>query len=994
MRPLQSRSFRRAFDTASLVALVGGTVVAALAFAWPWLPPPPPGGAILARYSPLQDGSARLLRRSAADGTLSAIESQNHVLVPALRLYSDLRRAPSDAILELYPMEQISPRRLTYVNIFETRTRRLGSDGQITSLNATVVREPRGELIISLSDPAHDQDLIFSPPALLLPADLEPGHTWESEGQFGAAQYTFRGRVLESGSVSSALGAFDDCLHVESWFLTVGAALRVESTTRIWYCAGVGIVETRDFDAHGQLTDQAVVIAADGALAAPPAQPAIPSNSGVPAVEAFTDPATWQLQRIGRSQPTGDAGESTIAPVWVPTDPPMLLAASFEGDLVAFDAASPQPTILWSFHPTGTIYGPPTFDPVRSRVYFGASDKRLYALDTHGFFLWSFRSGDNVATRPLVVGDVVIFGGEDRTIYGLDAATGAQRWARTVGGPVVSWPALVGDMVIIGSDDQTAYALDPATGRVRWTYSASGPIEAPIVVDGDTVFVASRGGTVAALDASTCAAICQAVWESNTGERVRTAPAVGAGHVFVVDDDGDLIALDRDGGRQLWETRGGSYVGPPVLVGETLMVGLKSGAVEGLALDGTQLGRWALAEATIPSDGQPELTHGPTIGGNSLWLGDTRAVLRRLGPPPPISDVASIPLVWFKTMIEPPFEHTAVSNTAVPYQEKVVLVDSGRNILLLDPATGEGTRRGTLAGTARLTGVDPVVVDDLLLATTGESLRAASLQDGRNLWEFQAGTNLLPAAVSGDTVIWLVSDDAEGGVVYSIDRGSGEQRWQVSLGALIAPGGAAIRGDPSTGSGQGLALLSTPPVALDLATGQPRWRAEVQGSALGGPGIDPSGAAMYVGLLSDAAGGSIAAIDTASGAVRWQVPLVDDVLRVTEAPWVSGETVIVPGLSGQVIALDAASGTERWRFKPPATRLGSITVADGRVWLATEDAGLFALDAETGRLRARFAALQLDLSGEGVSQRPAIFGQRVILPLGLMVLAFDIAGER
>src|SRR5262249_31706662 len=149
--------------------------------------------------------------------------------------------------------------------------------------------------------------------------------------------------------------------------------------------------------------------------------------------------------------------------------------------------------IRWSFHPTGTVYGPPAFDPEAGRIFFGASDKRLYALTAGGMFLWSFETGDNVATRPLVVGDLVVFGSEDGTLYALDAATGRQGWTAQAGAAVVSSPALVGNVIVIGSDDQTVYGLDAKTGEQLWTFVAGGAVEAPIVADeAGTAYVASR----------------------------------------------------------------------------------------------------------------------------------------------------------------------------------------------------------------------------------------------------------------------------------------------------------------------------------------------------------------------------------------------------------------------------------------------------------------------------------------------------------------------
>jgi outer membrane protein assembly factor BamB len=281
-----------------------------------------------------------------------------------------------------------------------------------------------------------------------------------------------------------------------------------------------------------------------------------------------------------------------------------LLAAGHDGDLVAFDADDPTGSIVWRLHTGGIVYGPPAVDPARGRIYVGANDKRLYALDARGLFLWSFATGDNVATRPVVAGDTVIFGSEDRTVYGLDAATGRLRWTRETGGPVVSSPALATttsgqQVVVIGSDDGAAYGLDPATGDECWVHTTDEAIEAPVVADGATIYVASRAGTVSAVDAATG----DVVWTAGIDGVLRTVPVVGNGRVFFVEMSGTLHALDQESGRREWSSPG-AYVGPPVLVGETLIAARSDGTVQRLSLDGAPRGE-PLAMTDADGQGTP-----------------------------------------------------------------------------------------------------------------------------------------------------------------------------------------------------------------------------------------------------------------------------------------------------------------------------------------------------------------------------------------------------
>ncbi len=103
----------------------------------------------------------------------------------------------------------------------------------------------------------------------------------------------------------------------------------------------------------------------------------------------------------------------------------MVLAAAQNGDLIAFAAHADGGKILWQFHTGGTIYSPPTVDLATGRIYFGSSNKRLYALDINGFYRWSFPTGDNIATRPLVTKSLIVFGSEDGSVYALDREIGS-----------------------------------------------------------------------------------------------------------------------------------------------------------------------------------------------------------------------------------------------------------------------------------------------------------------------------------------------------------------------------------------------------------------------------------------------------------------------------------------------------------------------------------------------------------------------------------------
>ncbi|MCL5994684.1 MAG: PQQ-like beta-propeller repeat protein [Chloroflexi bacterium] len=188
-------------------------------------------------------------------------------------------------------------------------------------------------------------------------------------------------------------------------------------------------------------------------------------------------------------------------------------------------------------------------------------------------------------------------------------------------------------------------------------------------------------------------------------------------------------------------------------------------------------------------------------------------------------------------------------------------------------------------------------------------------------------------------------------------------------------------------------FISTPPAAFDLASGKQLWQASVPEWGQGGPALSRAGDLLFVGLYDPVReSGSIAAIATADGSVRWRAVLDRTMLAFFDHPWVNGDVVIVPGFTGTIMALDVASGTQRWAYQPPGERFGTVTVAttpsgNALVWLALQNGEVLALDAATGAQVARLSDITLNLGDYSFAQRAVPIGQQVLIPLGNRLIA-------
>ena len=114
-------------------------------------------------------------------------------------------------------------------------------------------------------------------------------------------------------------------------------------------------------------------------------------------------------------------------------------------------------------------------------------------------FLWLLKIGRGDTTSPVVVGDTMYLGCDNK-LLAIDLQSHKVLWGFATGGAVRSSPAVVGSVVFVGSEDGRLYAVDAATGEKLWDFLTGGKItSSPAVVNG-VVYVGSHDGNVYAIE--------------------------------------------------------------------------------------------------------------------------------------------------------------------------------------------------------------------------------------------------------------------------------------------------------------------------------------------------------------------------------------------------------------------------------------------------------------------------------------------------------------
>ena len=228
-----------------------------------------------------------------------------------------------------------------------------------------------------------------------------------------------------------------------------------------------------------------------------------------------------------------------------------LFVGSGDGHLYAFDPTDGR--LRWRFDARSRVRSTPAV--ADGAVVFGTMSGQVHALRARdGVPLWTFATAGasktfadegndttSVFGSPTMLDGLVAIGGRDGFLYGIDLASGAQRWRTTHDGS--SWilsSAFDGRTLYVGSGSASiVQAADPATGQERWRFKTRGAIFASLALAGDTLFVTDFAGMLYALDTNNGALR----WQFAMGARSLSTPLVADGTVYAASDRGTLFAL-------------------------------------------------------------------------------------------------------------------------------------------------------------------------------------------------------------------------------------------------------------------------------------------------------------------------------------------------------------------------------------------------------------------------------------------------------------------
>ncbi|MDI6857887.1 MAG: PQQ-binding-like beta-propeller repeat protein [Dehalococcoidia bacterium] len=171
---------------------------------------------------------------------------------------------------------------------------------------------------------------------------------------------------------------------------------------------------------------------------------------------------------------------------------------SMDKKLYALDAATGQ--LRWEFEADASITSTPVVDG--GRVYVGALNSKFYALDaSSGEMVWSFDSSDWFWNRAALGEDAVFVGNLGGDVYALDRDDGKLLWDgpfRADGG-VRAAPALSGGTLVVADENGGIYGINAATGEERWSKDAGSGVLSDLLLRDGTVYLSTKDGALLAV---------------------------------------------------------------------------------------------------------------------------------------------------------------------------------------------------------------------------------------------------------------------------------------------------------------------------------------------------------------------------------------------------------------------------------------------------------------------------------------------------------------
>src|SRR3984893_12201011 len=297
-------------------------------------------------------------------------------------------------------------------------------------------------------------------------------------------------------------------------------------------------------------------------------------------------------------------------------------AAGRKGEVAAFDLTSGR--TIWRAKTKLALSGGPGAGA--GLVVVGSTFGDLEALNAaDGAVRWKVRLNGEVLSAPAVGERLIAVRTVDGKLRGLSVKDGQELWTQQQQGQRLSlrgtaWPVMTGDLVLCGFDNGKVAAVNSNDGSIQWETTISpahgktelerlDDVDAGVKLSGSDVYAIGFQGRIAMLALDT-----GQIWWSHDASSFRGV-GLDDGSLYVATADGEVVALRRRSGTELWRQKALLHRRLSAAVaGDTSVV---TRDYQGYA---SWLRKHPVALAARASTGKVRISNAPVVVGNMVLV--------------------------------------------------------------------------------------------------------------------------------------------------------------------------------------------------------------------------------------------------------------------------------------------------------------------------------------------------------------------------------------
>ena len=251
-------------------------------------------------------------------------------------------------------------------------------------------------------------------------------------------------------------------------------------------------------------------------------------------LNAVTGEVQWKFE----TNDTVIGSANIVEPI---DDQPLAVVfGSFDNSIYCLDAKTGNK--LWQYETLDRINGTPAI--LDNEIIFGGCDTNVYVLSPTGELLHEIPLGEECfVAASVAVMDGRVYAGHHANAFvcvDIDQEEIAWQYDNPRFG-FFSAPAVNDELVVVGGRDSRVHGIDRATGEGRWTFSTRRKVDGSPVIVGNRVVFGSGDGRLYMISLDDGSE----VWTYDIGKSIFSSPAVAWDFCVIGCNDGNIYSFQN-----------------------------------------------------------------------------------------------------------------------------------------------------------------------------------------------------------------------------------------------------------------------------------------------------------------------------------------------------------------------------------------------------------------------------------------------------------------